>query len=250
MTHFLAGRRAVRSLLVGAAGLLGSGLWAVAAAQNFGARDHAASAALNGDSGSGYRVAVGERAIYDVEYKGRGVGTGSLEVMGRETTNGYSTFHATMKLSAGFLFAKVNDQFDSWFDPHRYFSRRFAQDQRELTHTRKKNYEIVPERGMFVETFTGDVDSLATDEPLDDISFLYFVRTMPLKVGDVDTIPRYFKSRPRGDREGAAQGDGHRSCRHVQHDRGAADDHECRWPVRPGWQGRGLHERRCVTARW
>ena len=29
--------------------------------------------------------------------------------------------------------------------------------------------------------------------PLDDISFLYFVRTLPLEVGDVYTFDRYFK---------------------------------------------------------
>ena len=43
------------------------------------------------------------------------------------------------------------------------------------------------------ETNSGDVDSLKTGEPLDDVSFLFFVRTMSLRVGNVDTIPRYFK---------------------------------------------------------
>jgi len=143
---------------------------------------------------SGYRVSVGERATYDVEYKGRGVGNGSLEVLSSETTDGHPTYHAALRLDAGFLFAKVSEQFDTWFDPYRFVSRRFSQNQRELTHTRKKNYEIAPERGIFRETYSGDVDSLTTNEPLDDISFLFYVRTLPLRVGEVDTIPRYFKS--------------------------------------------------------
>jgi hypothetical protein len=177
--------------------LLAGGAFSAAQAQGFVAREHSASSNPTGDSApsaSGYRAAVGERAMYDVEYKGRGVGSGSLEVLSRETTNGYATYHAAMKLEAGWLFAKVNDQFDSWFDPYRYFSRHFSQNQRELTHTRKRNYEIAPERGVFRETVTGTSDTLSTDEPLDDISFLYYVRTLSLKVGDVDTIPRYFKS--------------------------------------------------------
>lgn len=143
---------------------------------------------------SGYRVSVGERATYDVEYKGRGVGSGSLEVLGSETMDGHATYHASLRLEAGFLFARVSDQFDTWFDPYRFVSRRFSQSQRELTHTRMKNYEITPEKGVFRETYSGDIDSLTTAEPLDDISFLYYVRTLPLRVGDVDTIPRYFKS--------------------------------------------------------
>ena len=143
---------------------------------------------------SGYRAGIGERAMYDVEYKGHGVGSGSLEIIGRESTNGFATYHAALKLNAGWLFAKVNEEFDSWFDPTRYFSRRFMQDQHELTKSRKRNYEITPESGRFHETVTNVTDSLNTREPLDDISFLFYVRTLPLKVGDVDTIPRYFKA--------------------------------------------------------
>ncbi|MES2179140.1 MAG: DUF3108 domain-containing protein [Gemmatimonadota bacterium] len=143
---------------------------------------------------SGYALTVGERATYDVELKGRGVGTGSMAVVGRELVGGHSTVHASLTLSAGFLFAKVNDQFDSWFDGTRYVSRRFSQKQRELAHSREKNYEIAPEKGTYLETNSGKVDSLATDAPLDDVSFLYYVRTLPLNVGDVDTIPRYFKA--------------------------------------------------------
>jgi hypothetical protein len=140
---------------------------------------------------SGYRVRVGERAVYDVELKGRGIGKASLEVLESEPADGL--VHGSLKLAAGILFAKVEEQFDSWFDPRRFVSRRFEQNQRELRHTRQRRYEITPENGTFRETISGDVDSLSTNEPLDDVSFLFYVRTLPLRVGDVDTIPRYFK---------------------------------------------------------
>ena len=143
---------------------------------------------------SGYRVVVGERAIYDVELRGHAVGTGSFQVLGHETIDGQNTVHAALEVKGSFLFAKVNDRFDSWFDPHRFVSRRFVQNQRELRHTRQRNYDITPEQGTYRETLSGRVDSLATSEPLDDVSFLFYVRTLPLRVGDVDTIPRYFKA--------------------------------------------------------
>lgn len=164
-----------------------------ASAQSLALREHTPSL-VAGAATSGYRVRVGERARYDVELKGQDVGEGSLEVLGHAKVNGYPTIHASLRLTGGFLFAKVDDRFDSWFDPSRYFSRRFVQDQRELATTRKKNYEISPENGTFVEENSGDLDSLGTAEPLDDVSFLFYVRTLPLKVGHVDTIPRYFKS--------------------------------------------------------
>ena len=136
----------------------------------------------------------GEHATYDVELKGHRVGRGSFDVIGADSVDGRNTMHASLKVTGGLLFAKVDDQFDSWFDPHRFTSRRFVQNQREVGHTRRRHYEIAPEQGTFVEKHSGRVDSLSTDEPLDDVSFLFYVRTLPLRVGDVDTIPRYFKS--------------------------------------------------------
>ena len=141
-----------------------------------------------------YRVAIGERATYDVELRGKRVGTGSLELFAHEPINGRDVVHASLQVKGSFLFAKVNDRFDSWFDPQRFVSRRFEQNQRELRHTRARSYEIAPEEGVYRETRSGRIDSLTTTEPLDDVSFLFFVRTLPLNVGDVDTIPRYFKS--------------------------------------------------------
>ncbi|MDB4917953.1 MAG: hypothetical protein JWM95_5597 [Gemmatimonadetes bacterium] len=166
-------------------------------AQSFVARDNGGSIvlpALAVPAIPGYRITVGERATYDVELKGHGVGTGSLEVLGREEVNGFQTLHAALKVSGGLLFARVNDQIDSWFDPIRFFSRRFQQDQRELRHTRVRKYEISPEKGTVHETMGNTIDSLGTSEPLDDVSMLFYVRTLPLRVGDVDTIPRYFKA--------------------------------------------------------
>ena len=145
-------------------------------------------------SPSAYSVAVGERATYDVELRGKRVGTGSLELLGHEQVNGRDAVHASLQVKGSFLFAKVNDRFDSWFDPTQFVSRRFEQNQRELRHTRVRSYEIAPEEGVYRETRSGRVDSLSTTEPLDDVSFLFFVRTLPLNVGDVDTIPRYFKA--------------------------------------------------------
>ena len=139
------------------------------------------------------RMASGERATYELRLAGRGVGTGSLEVLGAERVDGHNTLHARLQVSGGVLFAKVNDKFDSWIDPERYFSRRFVQDQHELTTKRYRDYLLAPEQKRFRQADEDEHVAMTTTEPLDDVSFLFYARTLPLRVGDVDTIPRYFK---------------------------------------------------------
>jgi hypothetical protein len=139
------------------------------------------------------RMESGERATYELRLAGRGVGTGSLEVLGTERVNGHNTLHARLQVSGGVLFAKVNDKFDSWIDPERLFSRRFVQDQHELTSKRYRDYLLAPELKSYRQVDSGEDAAMTTTEPLDDVSFLFYARTLPLRVGDVDTIPRYFK---------------------------------------------------------
>jgi hypothetical protein len=154
----------------------------------------AATAGETRDDKRARRLVAGERALYEVRLAGRGVGSGSLEIGGEERVDGFNTLHATMQLSAGVLFAKVNDRFESWIDPERRFSRRFVQDQKELTTKRYRDYRFAPEHRRYRQVDNGEEGVLHTDEPLDDVSFLFYVRTLPLRVGDVDTIPRYFKA--------------------------------------------------------
>ena len=139
------------------------------------------------------RMVLGERAQYELRLAGRAVGTGSLEVLGEEKVDGHRTMHAVLQVSGGVLFARVNDRFDSWIDPERLFSRRFVQDQKELTMRRHRDYRMSPEAKQFLRVDHGERSALGSTEPLDDVSYLFYARTLPLRVGDVDTIPRYFK---------------------------------------------------------
>lgn len=138
------------------------------------------------------RIAAGERALYELRLAGRAVGTGSLEVLREEHVNGHPVMHTSLQVSGGVLFARVDDRFDSWIDPVDLYSRRFVQEQHELTSRRHRDYAINPEHRTYSQAAEPD-SPLDTDQPLDDVSFLFFARTLPLHVGDVDTIPRYFK---------------------------------------------------------
>ena len=138
-------------------------------------------------------IVAGERARYELRLGGRAVGTGALEVVGEELVDGHPTMHTVLQVTGGILFARVNERFESWIDPEHLFSRRFVQDQQELTRHRHREYSLSPETRTFSSAEDGEHVPMSSQRPLDDIAFLFHARTLPLNVGDVDTIPRYFK---------------------------------------------------------
>jgi hypothetical protein len=141
-----------------------------------------------------------ERAEYDVKVGPIGAGTGVMEVLGREMVDGHDTYHAVLSIQGGVGPARVEDRFESWGDAAAWndqrnvFSRKFVQDQRELGNRRQRTYEMSPERKQYRRTDTGETLPLNTDQPLDDVSMLFFARSLPLKVGDTYTVNRYFKT--------------------------------------------------------
>lgn len=135
---------------------------------------------------------VGELAMYQVKLGRVSVGEGSMEVVALDTIQGNPVYHTRLTVKGGIPLARVDDKFDSWIDVKGLFSRRFKQNQRELSFRRNREYEFFSDRQMFRRE-NGEVGSIPTDRPLDEVSFLYYVRTLPLRVGETYRIPRYFK---------------------------------------------------------
>lgn len=136
---------------------------------------------------------VGERASYQVKLGAVRVGSGSLQVVGIEKVHGHDTYHTRMRVSGGIPFARVDDRYDSWIDVQGLFSRRFKQDVKEVRYERKRTLDFFPERREYRRLDNGETGRLATDRPLDDLSFLYYARTLPLEVGETYRLNRYFK---------------------------------------------------------
>jgi hypothetical protein len=134
---------------------------------------------------------VGEKMVYDVKFGKLKVGSGSMEVMGIDTLRGVEVFHTAFRVKGGTFFYRVNDLLESWFNTRTMSSLRFRQDMEEGGKNREKTFEIYPERGTYVEEGKPEKDSV--DEPLDDANFLYFIRTVPLVVGETYAFNRYFR---------------------------------------------------------
>ena len=134
--------------------------------------------------------AAGERADYQVKYGPFSVGRGSMDVMGLDTVRGRETWHILFRIRGGVPGYRVDDRMESWMDTRTLASLRFKQDMNEGSRERERNFEIYP-GDKFVEDAREPQPTVAT--PLDDGSFLYFVRTIPLEVGKEYSFDNYFR---------------------------------------------------------
>lgn len=134
---------------------------------------------------------VGERLIYSVRVGLFGSGTAVADLQNVDTLRGVPVYHTVFTVHGSLLFFHVNDEYESWFDPESFVSLRYHQKIDQGSYERNRTYEIFPDRGVYVET--GKSQLATVDQPLDDGSFLYFLRTIPLEVGRTYTFNRYFK---------------------------------------------------------
>ncbi|HEX2209314.1 MAG TPA: DUF3108 domain-containing protein [Longimicrobium sp.] len=137
--------------------------------------------------------AAGEHAVYQVRLGAFSVGTGTLSVTGLQTVRGEQTFHTVMTLRGGNALYRLDNRYESWIDTDGLFSHRFLQNVREGSYRRNRTFEFFPEQRTFRRD-NGETGTIPTSEPLDDLSFLYYARTLPLEVGATYRLPRYFKA--------------------------------------------------------
>ena len=133
----------------------------------------------------------GERADYSVKYGPFSVGRASTEVFRLDTLRGREAWHILFQVRGGVPGFRVDDRMESWMDTGTLASLRFRQDMNEGSHERERVFEIYPDRGVFIEDQKEAQPTV--NLPLDDGSFLYFIRTIPLEVGKEYSFDRYFR---------------------------------------------------------
>lgn len=137
----------------------------------------------------------GEYLRYKLKVGPVNAGEGFMAVRGIETVQGHPTYHIQMGMKGSPLFGlvKVDDLYESWLDTRQLLSRRYVRDIHQNSYESYRAFEFYPEDGYWERTDIDKFEDLPTALPLDDISFLYFVRTLPLEVGQTYTFNRYFK---------------------------------------------------------
>lgn len=123
------------------------------------------------------------------------VGNGTISVDDElETVRGRPTYVLNMTLKGGVPLAKVDDLYRSWLDVEKIQSHRFHQNLNEVRYKRNKTIDFFPDELKWVRPEKPSENGIMpTNKPLDDLSFLFYVRTLPLEVGKTYTLNRYFK---------------------------------------------------------
>jgi len=135
---------------------------------------------------------TGEKLTFDVRFGAIKVGTGRMEVVGMQDVRGREAWHTRFTVKGGIPFYKVNDRIESWIDTRTFESLQFLQDLQEGRRDKERFYEIYPDLGTYSEK--GEVEHApSVADPLDDAAFMYFVRTIPLEVGQTYEFNRYFR---------------------------------------------------------
>jgi Protein of unknown function (DUF3108) len=136
----------------------------------------------------------GERMEYDVKFGALRVGIAHMEVVALDNLRGRAAWHTAFWVQGGNFLYRVNDVYESWMDAETLSSLRFVQELEEGGKEVERRFEIYPERGIFIQTSKKPPkEEKSVSLPLDDGSFLYFIRTIPLVVGQTYSFDRYFR---------------------------------------------------------
>jgi hypothetical protein len=119
------------------------------------------------------------------------IGQGEMRVEGPVTERGVQTLRLVSEMRAKRGFLRATDRSVSWLDPMRLATTRFEKDERHPLSNSREMVEI--DRGAEVwRDDSGRAQALASPTPLDELSFLYFVRTLPLEREGSYQITRHF----------------------------------------------------------
>jgi hypothetical protein len=198
---------AARLLLVAAA--LGAVPVATASAQG--------SASATTTSALPFRI--GEYNEYDLKFGVISVGSGSLSVSGPDTVRGRETLRLRYEIRGGIPLFRVHDVMESWFDAKNMLSMRFTQDLNEGPKRYNRFYDFYPDEEIVLER--GKPRAATVAAPLDDASFIFFVRT--LKLEDAQFLALLPPQREPCHDPGAPPRDDHGPCRNIQYRRREAD---------------------------
>jgi hypothetical protein len=134
---------------------------------------------------------VGERLDYRVKFGPLRVGKAHMAVQGVESVAGHPAYHLYSIIEGSTLFYKLVDKQESWLDVVKLASRRYVQDSKQGSYERYREYDFDLERRVLVHP-DGKTDSIPA-RALDDCSFVYYVRAVPLEVGETYEWNRYYR---------------------------------------------------------
>lgn len=151
----------------------------------------------HGFAGAEHRpFSAGETLSYDVEVGGMGGGVGELRVEDGAPVRGEGTVLLRFDFDAKVGPFRVHHHSRSQLSTLRFASLHYEINETTPLGSVKERVELFPDERRWVSAHGEGVS--ATSEPLDELSFIYFLRTLELAPGGIYRLPRHFDA-SRGD---------------------------------------------------
>ena len=137
--------------------------------------------------------AVGERLEYGGKFGFLNVGSAVLEVNGIESVRGARSWHFSFTSEVSIPLYKNLSALESWTGTEDWISRQFTKDITENGKNRSEIFRIYPDSGFFRRNDNTETKPTPR-EPLDDVAFFYWIRTVPLELGRTYQYNNYFRA--------------------------------------------------------
>jgi hypothetical protein len=135
---------------------------------------------------------VGERLQYRVSTGKLGsIGEGVMTVEGPVDVRGTSALVLRSNIHARVGFLKTTERSESWIDPTRMAALRYSKRVKGLFAGADQRVELFPEDQRWQDQ-RGRTGESPTSEPLDELSFIYYLRTLPLDADTEDRVVRHY----------------------------------------------------------
>jgi hypothetical protein len=135
---------------------------------------------------------VGEQLNYRIRVSfGGEVGRGSMWIEGPADIRGVPTLLLRSDFRGKMGPINGYDRSDSWFDPARMAAMRFAKSEKQMFSKKSDSVEIFPGERRW-EKAKGEGGVSVTDAPLDELSFIYYIRTLDLSPDSAYTSDRHY----------------------------------------------------------
>lgn len=119
------------------------------------------------------------------------IGTGTLAVSRAGAIRGEAVYRLGFEFRGRVGPFRVSDATFSWVSTDRLRSIRYHKRERSPLGSRDERVEIYPAERWW-QAVGGASGDTPTSDPLDELSFLYFIRTLPLADGESHTLARHF----------------------------------------------------------
>ena len=134
----------------------------------------------------------GEKISYDITVdRGHKVGEASMWIDGPVVVRGTSTYLLRFDSRVRIALMSGVSSSSSWFDPEAGVSLRYRKSEHSPLGRDEESVEMFPEQKLW-RSADGKSGISPEAAPLDELSFIYFIRTLPMVAGTARRFDRHF----------------------------------------------------------